>query len=308
MTLRNAAISRGWVPDATIESRATDASASLTVGIDIGGTKIHAASYDATSDRLLEARRATDPSGGRAVLDQVTEVVAELAGGRRADAVVVGLPGVVDPRTHCLSEAPNLPGWDGFDVAAALAEACGAPVTVENDVNLAAWGEHAWTGLADLAFVAVGTGIGVGQVAGGRIVRGPDGAAGEVHDLPVGPDRVDLEAVVSGPALARAYRERTGTTASPAQILAATTTDLAARAAVDTLVDALSDLVHTIHRLTSPGAVVLGGGLGSRPGIARAVIGRLDARGGRRPVVRPSVLGSHAATYGALDLGRGPGR
>lgn len=306
MTLRNAAISRGWVPHSTTGSGAPDASASLTVGIDIGGTKIHAASYDATSGLILEARRATDPEGGRAVLAQVTEVVAELAGTRRPDAVVVGLPGVVDPVGHTLSEAPNLPGWDEFDVAAALTAACAAPATVENDVNLAAWGEHAWTGLDDLAFIAVGTGIGVGQVTGGRILRGPDGAAGEVHDLPVGPDRVDLEAVASGPALARAYRERTGITASPAEILAATGTDPAAKVAVETLVDALTDLVHAIHCLTSPSAVVLGGGLGSRPGIARAVTDRLGSRGRRRPVVRTSVLGSHAATYGALDLGRGP--
>ena len=306
MTLRNAAVSRGWVPDSATMTRTAGESDRLTVGIDIGGTKIHAAAYDATSGTLVEARRATDPAGGQAVLDQVADVVAELTGPRHPDAVVVGLPGVVDPRDHTLSEAPNLPGWHGFDVAAALGTACGAPVTVENDVTLAAWGEHAWSGLDDLAFIAVGTGIGVAQVAGGRLLRGPDGAAGEVHDLPTGPGRVDLEHIVSGPALAQAYRRRTGASATPSQILAAAPADPEAAAAVGELVAALADLVYAIHCLSSPGAIVLGGGLGSTALITRAVTERVESLGRRRPRVRASALGSHAATYGALDLGLHP--
>ncbi len=302
MTLRTAALSSGWASSpATGRSSTTEA---FLVGVDVGGTKIHAAAHDPARDTLTDARRPTDRAGREAVLAQVVDVVAELSGSRRPDAVVVGLPGIVHPVHHTLSEAPNLPDWDGIDAAATLSDALGRPVRVENDVNLAAWGEHAWCGESDLAFIAVGTGIGMAQVVGGRLLRGPDGSAGEVHDLPTGPPRVDLESVVSGPALANAYRTRTGTAATPAQVLAATATDPEAAAAVDHLVAALADLVLTVHRLTAPAVIVLGGGLGSTEAITGAVDRRLDLLTRRRPRVRASYLGSHAATFGALDLGR----
>src|SRR5207253_8501704 len=99
------------------------------------------------------------------------------------DSVVVGVPGVVESETGRINLAENVPGLEGRAFDAELQERLGLPVTLDNDINLAALGEQ-WRGVArgidDFVFLSIGTGLGAGLVLGGELHRGRNGAAGEL--------------------------------------------------------------------------------------------------------------------------------
>jgi predicted NBD/HSP70 family sugar kinase len=102
-------------------------------------------------------------------------------------AFVIGTPGVLDPRTGDPRLAVNLPAWHE-GVLDALRSDLGRPVTLENDVNLAAMAEQAVgaaVGVPDFVLVWIGVGLGLATVLGGRLHRGVGGAAGEIGYLPV---------------------------------------------------------------------------------------------------------------------------
>ena len=108
----------------------------------------------------------------------------------RARSVVVGMPGVVDPADRAPSRWPPTSAASRTSARrATLAELFGSPVVIENDVNLAMLGE-AWQGCAqgaqNAAFLALGTGVGLGLIVNGQLARGATGAAGEIAYLPIG--------------------------------------------------------------------------------------------------------------------------
>ena len=109
----------------------------------------------------------------------------------RVDGVVVGVPGVVEGESGLLRLAENVEGLEGRAFADELQSALDLPVTLENDVNLAALGEQ-WHGVArgvgDFVFLSIGTGMGAGLVLGGELLRGRHGAAGEIDFALVGVD------------------------------------------------------------------------------------------------------------------------
>ncbi|GAA3426763.1 ROK family protein [Streptosporangium nondiastaticum] len=130
----------------------------------------------------------------------------------------VGLPGPVEHSSGRPVNPPIMPGWDGFPVPEWLGERLGAPVLVDNDVNIMALGEH-WAARPEadhLIFVKVGTGIGCGIISDRRLHRGAQGAAGDIGHIQVSPtldvvcrcgNRGCLEAVASGAAVAARLRE-----------------------------------------------------------------------------------------------------
>ncbi|MCL2595388.1 MAG: ROK family protein, partial [Promicromonosporaceae bacterium] len=193
---------------------------SPTIGLDIGGTKIHGVLLGAEGKVLASARCATEigPDGVVAGTSSLVQRLAAEAGIAVADVLSIGagVPGVVDPQTGTVSHAVNLGVIDGsFPLAARLIEALGLPVVVDNDLNVAALGVAHLTperGEAplDLAFLSIGTGIAAGLVLDGVMRRGL-GAAGEIGHLPLVPDgpvcpcgqRGCLELYGSGSALER---------------------------------------------------------------------------------------------------------
>jgi predicted NBD/HSP70 family sugar kinase len=132
----------------------------------------------------------------RAHRDHVLRAVAEIAErtrphAERVETAVAGSPGIVDPATSRIGAAPTIGGWEAVAAETVLAHALGRPVRVENDVNLAALGEHAagaGRGVDSFAYLNVGAGLGAGIVLHGTLHRGARGAAGEVGFLPVGDD------------------------------------------------------------------------------------------------------------------------
>ncbi|MGP3988359.1 ROK family transcriptional regulator [Streptomyces sp. 3N207] len=101
---------------------------------------------------------------------------------------VIGTPGALDPHSGELRYAPHLPGWHSRTLRAELAEVLGTPVTIENDVNLAAMAEqHAGAAQDhdDFALVWVDNGTGAAVVVGGTLLRGATGGAGEIGYMPL---------------------------------------------------------------------------------------------------------------------------
>ncbi|MHB1987918.1 MAG: ROK family protein [Acidimicrobiales bacterium] len=174
----------------------------IGVGLDVGGTKILGVAIDEEGRVLAEQRRATTDSGAQ-LLDELADLYRELAdltaraeapGTHRESAppVGIGVPGLVDP-AGTLVFAPNLLGASGTDVREGLAERLSERrpvIQVDNDATCAAAGESvfgAGAGHSDVLFVTLGTGIGGGIVAGGKLLRGSGNFAGEIGHTVVNP-------------------------------------------------------------------------------------------------------------------------
>jgi predicted NBD/HSP70 family sugar kinase len=290
------------------------------LAVDLGGTKLHVALVDITGRIVSEATEPTDARGGIEVVKQIDRVTANLAREAGADRSairvgVMGSPGVVDPTTGGITIAPNIPGLDSMDVAAALKGELGFPFALENDVNLAAVGEG-WRGengdARTFAFIAIGTGIGLGLVADGRLIRGAHGAAGEIAYLPVGGDPFDarnfrlgtLEAAIHSAAISERYAGRGGPQKTVRDIFAASETgDEAARATLEEVARIVAMAVLSVSCLIDPELVVFGGSIGSRPELL-AEIDRALARCMARPArTAISSLGARATLIGAIGIG-----
>jgi glucokinase len=165
----------------------------LTIGVDVGGTKVLALAADRGRPEYVgpQARRPT-PRGAEAVADAIAAVVEEVrdATGEPLAGVGLGVPGLVD-RSGRLRVGPNLPDVLDYPFADVLGERLGVPVAVDNDATCAAWAERergAARGAADAVLVTLGTGIGAGVIAGGQLQRGANGFAGEPGHMVVDPN------------------------------------------------------------------------------------------------------------------------
>jgi predicted NBD/HSP70 family sugar kinase len=190
----------------------------VVLGVALGATHMVVAGADLAGAVLAEyTERLEIALGPREVLARVTSKLDELLEAMRrtrADVrcIGVGLPGPVEFAAGHAVCPPLMPGWDRFPVARVLRDRFGADVLVDNDVNVMALGEALdHDGADQLLFVKVGTGIGLGIVAGGEVRRGAQGSAGDIgHIRTAGHDDVVclcgargcLEAVAAGAALA----------------------------------------------------------------------------------------------------------
>jgi glucokinase len=318
--LRHALAEAGWLPSGDAAPTPSDqavgaAGAEAVVGVDLGGTKLHAVLYDPVRHRLLDRVEPTDPRGGTAVTSQIARLVESLTAAAgltgASPRVAVGCPGAPDPVSGAVGHAPNIPGWDRMDVPADLETRLGARPLVHNDANLAAWGEHVWQpgGGSDLAFVAIGTGVGLGLVLDGRLYAGSRGLAGEVAHLPLGADPFDpanlvhgpLEQQVSGGGIERRYLELAGRhRPAPEVFAAAAGGDGAAAQVLDELGRLLALALRAVRAIVDPATFVLGGGVGSRPETLAATRRWLAVTEGESLQVRTSTFGNRAALAGAL--------
>jgi predicted NBD/HSP70 family sugar kinase len=291
--------------------------AAFVLGIDLGGTKLHIALSDLSGQVVAEAVEPTAPEGGIHVVQQIGRIADQLiesAGIERQRLLggVMGSPGVVDPVSGAIAIAPNIPAFDSFDVQGALRDRLDVEVAIENDVNLAAVGEH-WRGNSrnarTFAFIAMGTGIGMGLFADGRLVRGARGAAGEIAYLPLGGDPYDarglrlgtLETAICSAAITDRYAGHGGTPGRTVrQIFDCLGEDEAAQRTIDEVARIIAIAILAVQSVIDPEVVVLGGSIGVRPELGKKVVDQL-ARCMRDPVpVEVSALGSRATLIGAI--------
>jgi predicted NBD/HSP70 family sugar kinase len=304
-------------------------------GVDVGGTKIRAALAAADGTVLAEC---VVPTGSDSAADLVARIAAILdrlraeAGGGPDDGPVaaagIAIPGAVDPRTGRLDSVHNLPGLATTDdLRSDLVAALGMPVAIDNDANAAALAEHARgvaKGVDDVAVLALGTGIGLGLIAGGRLIRGWRGMAGEIAFLPIGPPIpsgpaeawVDerspgYEALVAGPGVRRRIdaivasgaptRLEPGATLGDA-VEAAAAGDGPAIRLVREEARLIAVGIAAVAALLDPSLVVLSGGVGALPGLlepVRAEVARLVLV---PPRIETGALGERGPLVGALEL------
>jgi predicted NBD/HSP70 family sugar kinase len=220
-------------------------------------------------------------------------------------AFVIGTPGVLDPRTGDPRLAVNLPTWHE-GVLDALRTDLGRPVTLENDVNLAAMAERAVgaaAGTADFVLVWLGVGLGLATVLGGRLHRGAGGAAGEIGYLPV--PGVPLPEDVTHPATGafqglvgaqavlplaaqHGFDEPTAARAVAAAVAASGDSNGRADGFLAELAGRVATGVAAVSVVLDPGLVVLGGDVGLAGGTELA--SRVATEVGRISPCRPDVV------------------
>ena len=217
----------------------------LTVGIDVGGTKTACVVTD-VADRILYHE--VVPTDRSALTSQIVDVArraindiaanATKASGRRVMAIGVAIPGQVESRRGTAELAVNL-GAPDIDLGPTVQAETGLPCFVEHDARAAAtWVYERHSGGAtddgDLCYLSVGTGIAAGIMLGGRAWSGATGLAGEVGHIVVDPTGSQcpcgstgcLETVAAGPAIARAARAAVATGRPTTLTSAATAADV----------------------------------------------------------------------------------
>jgi glucokinase len=303
------------------------------IGVDLGGTQIRAARVDrqgtqaARSDQLTHADK-----GGEAVMGRIFECVDQVLQGvpsEEIEGIGIGAPGPIDAEGR-LHNPPNLPDWPDFSLSDRLSKRFGVPAFAGNDANVAALAERrfgAGKGVDDLVYVTVSTGIGGGIVSGGKLLVGARGYAAEIgHQTLVidGPicgcgQPGHLEALASGPAIAREAKERieqgaeTSLKAHGDQLDASHVTR-AAEAGDSLAIELLAQagfyiglgLVNLIHIL-EPARILIGGGV-SQAGellfkpIRETVHSHLMSPVFQSVEILPADLGADVGLLGAVAL------
>jgi glucokinase len=199
--------------------------APVTIGVDIGGTKVAAALVTADGEIRHKTRvpmvSTGDAAAGFAAVKAAIGAVFAAAPELRLAVTGIGLcsPGPLDPQTGIVLNPPNLPCWRNFPLAAETEEAFGVPARVDNDANAAGLAEAIWgagVGYRNVFYATLGTGIGTGIVFDRRIYHGRTGAAAEGGHVSIdyqGPrcacgKRGCIEALASGPQIARRAQEK----------------------------------------------------------------------------------------------------
>jgi predicted NBD/HSP70 family sugar kinase len=292
--------------------------AALVLGIDLGARFVRGAVCD-LSGRVrarqdVELRRA-DASTALETIAELVDTLVEVSGlaRERVDGVVVGVPGAVEASDAEIRLATNVADLEGAEFAGALGASLQLPVTLENDVNLAAVGER-WQGVArgvdDFAFLSIGTGMGAGLVLSGELHRGRHGTAGEV-DYAFGGFGEDVDPCAGAVAeLARTFAAGDNTSLTPPYdardvFAAARAGDAAAVAVVEEVARRIALHAVPFAVAVDVDLVVLGGGIGANGDLILEPVRRhLGEWLPYSPRVEVSALGEAAVLTGALAIGR----
>jgi glucokinase len=195
----------------------------FSIGVDLGGTNLRIAAVDEQGALVEKVTLGTKVSRGRDyVIADMCDAIQGLSDKYKTSApmlgIGIGVPGIIDNMTGLVRESPNLRDWVDYPARAAIEQRLKTVVILENDANVAAFGE-AWLGAAkeysDMAMLTLGTGVGGGLVLNGDIWRGANGMAGEIGHTTVEPDghpcgcgnRGCLEQYASATAVVRMARE-----------------------------------------------------------------------------------------------------
>jgi glucokinase len=313
---------------------------SLTVGVDVGGTKVAAGVVDQDGAIVEKIKRATPAARPDDTADVIADAVLELLSRHTVVAVGIGAAGFVDETRSTVLFAPNL-AWRDEQVKKRVEERIGRTVIVENDANAAAWAETrlgAARGQQDVVMITVGTGIGAGIVLDGRLYRGRWGSAGEPGHYRAVPDgrlcgcgnRGCWEQYASGNALVAEARDLArrapgaavrllqlgGGTAEgidgPAVTQAAREGDAGALSCFEIVGGWLGHGLADLAAILDPGCFVIGGGVSEAGevllGPARTTFeSNLTGRSHRHfAEIRLAELGPDAGLIGAADLARLP--
>jgi glucokinase len=312
---------------------------SLTVGVDVGGTKVLGGVVDGSGKVLATSRRDTPREGGLELTKTIAVVALELMQEHSITAVGVSAAGFVSSDRKTMLATPNIADWNGVQLDVELTKLIGLPVVIENDANAAAWGEAkfgAGRNQAHMMMLTIGTGVGGGIVVNNELYRGAFGIAAEFGHLRVVPEghlcgcgaRGCFEQYASGSALRRHAREAISASPDLARNLlargdgtidgltgeaitdAAREGDAVALAAFQTTAQYLGAGIASLAVLLDPSCVVIGGGVIDAGEIllapTREAMKRYMPFAGKHPYpeIVAAELGNEAGLVGVADLAR----
>lgn len=308
----------------------------ILLALDFGGTKQAAAVVLAGEKHWRAHRRALSPPNADASTDLklMRSLIQDLLQDSQPAAIGVSFGGPVNAVLGEVRLSHHVPRWENIPLSALLSAEFGVPVSVDNDANVAALGEHrfgAGQGYDSLMYITVSTGVGGGWILNGQPWRGAEGMAGEIGHMvvdPAGPlclcgKQGCLERLASGPYIAQQVREsiqrspsrgqgvrdlvRGNLEAITAQIVsqAADQGDDLAREVLETAGWALGVSIGNVANLINPQRFVLGGGVTKAGALFWEAVGRV-ARETALPEVHfevvPAALGDEAPLWGAVAL------
>jgi glucokinase len=311
----------------------------LTVGVDIGGTKVLGGVVDENGAVVKTARRDTPREGGAALTQAIADVALELMKEFAIESVGVSAAAFISADRKTILATPNIKDWNGVNLDFELTSKIGLPVVIENDANSAAWGEFkfgAGRGKENILMLTVGTGIGGGIVANRNLYRGSFGIAAEIGHLRIVPDGLlcgcgahgCFEQYGSGTALVRHAREAVQAHPDQASNIlnrgdgtlegikgdaiteAARDGDQLALSVFETTGDYLGAGIASLSVVLDPEAVVIGGGVVDAGDILlnpiRSAMKKYMPFAGKHPYpeIIAAQLGNQAGLVGAADLAR----
>lgn len=317
----------------------------VTIGIDLGGTQIKAGLVDDDGSLIRSVTRPTNLSkGGAGLIADMAAMIEGLLDGEgggpgvgRVPPVGLGSPGPLSPRAGRIYKCGNLPGLEGFPIRDALRDAIGAPVTLDNDGNVAALGEY-WVGggrgTGDMVMLTLGTGVGGGVIVDGRVLHGHFENAAELGHMIVQPGGLPcpcgqsgcLERYASASSVARRGTEAMrgggakglaakvgpdGQLTSEHVVEAARQGDEACGRVWDEACLYLAVACINIQHTLNPQRIVIGGGMSAAGDfLFDAVHRHFDQRRWSLaedfPQIVPARLGNDAGIFGAARLARTP--
>ena len=311
----------------------------LSIGIDVGGTKVLGGVVDDNGVVLARARKDTPRQGGKALTQGIADTVKELMAQHNVESVGVSAAGFVSSDRKTMLATPNIADWNDVDLDFELKSLIGLPIVIENDANAAAWGEAkfgAGRNRNHMMMLTVGTGIGGGIVVEGQLYRGAFGIAAEFGHMRVVPEghicgcgaRGCFEQYASGNALLRHAREAINASPEVARNLlsrgdgtvagltgqiitqAAKEADPIALAAFNTTGQWLGAGIASLAVLLDPECIVIGGGVIDAGEIllapTRESLERTMPFAGKHPYPEliAAELGNDAGLVGVADLAR----
>jgi glucokinase len=304
---------------------------SYYIAVDIGGTHMRAACYpkgDLDPDQFVSQETHQNNQLPQSILKSVIQEV--WPKDAPVNAIGIASVGPLDLTTGSVITAPNIPEWLNFPIVDFLSDQFRVPVFLDNDANLAALGEWKYgsgVGHHNLVYVTVSTGIGGGVIIEDRILHGERGLAAELGHITVLPDGPlctcgqygHLEAVASGPAIAKSVKEAIQrgqrSILSADQIITSKMVANAATAGDELALTVLNEAAEYLGRacadflhIFNPSILIIGGGVAQSGEILldplRQAVKRytLSPEYMKNLTICPAALGSETGLIGALAL------
>ena len=196
---------------------------SISIGLDIGGTKCAVSTGECTEDSIKILSREEFPTAGLSwmqVLEEFSKRIETISKEVKVSAIGISCGGPLDSQKGLILSPPNLPGWDNVPIVKFFADRFNVPVHVQNDANACALAEYrfgAGRGTRNMVFMTFGTGLGAGIVIDGKLYSGTNDNAGEIGHIRLAPEgplgynkEGSAEGFCSGAGIARLAKIRKG--------------------------------------------------------------------------------------------------
>jgi len=275
------------------------------------------------TQKILLAKRKTTPDAICGYIGEELKVLLRKQKKTRGQllAVVVGVPAITNVEEGSVLSISTLEGWRSVPLRAMLSKIANCLVIVENDMNLAALGEH-YCGAAqaekNFVFMKIGTNVGAGVFLSGRIHHGSQWSAGEIAYLrlpsisrrqPTIHEFGELEMVLTSSGILKSWQEesgkasRTGREIDAVGILnLAQAGDVRAEKIVRQRAEIVADIIVNLSLILNPGLILLGGEIGSHPALIDLVRKQLEGDEFAVTKVGASAPGNRAVLWGAISL------